>query len=259
MPRKKIIDAKSCKFSLDVSGENKEILDELTTNYMLKYGPMINKIISTFCRLPKSVKKVIEKSCLTEYERLCKEIKLTEESFHRLPLEQERDTYLEILKLINGGIYEVIDEKETSVMTKIKLVDGYLIIPDDWIVVNPEAAKNCRYATVLECRNSVKYGVPHFIYFSNLKYPRDYTKQMETDFFSLCQKAWPKFAEIKELSDTNKLIPYPENNGQYLNLEAHLAAPTIGLFHIEEQGERSYGEPPYGAMIVRAKIKEDEE
>ena len=252
MPRKKIIDSKSCKFSVDVSGDNKEILDELTENYMFKYGPMINKIIGTFCRMPKSIKKVIEKACLAEYNRLGAELEDITEEFHRKPLEQERESYLEILKLINGGIYEIASEpEEEETMKTIKLTDGYLIIPKDWIVVNPEQAEDCRYAAVLECRNSAKYGVPHFIYLNNFRYGNEYTDMMEENFYELCRKAWPKFTEIEELNKKNQLVPDPEHKGQYLNAEAHLAAPIIGLFSIEEQGDNPFNDPPYGAMIVR--------
>ena len=59
MARKKIIDSNACKFSLFITGDNKEILDELANNYQLKYGPMINKIIKTFCRMPKPVKNTM--------------------------------------------------------------------------------------------------------------------------------------------------------------------------------------------------------
>ena len=253
MARKRILDANACKFTLNVVGDNKEILDKLTERYMVKYGPMINKIIGTFCRMPKSIRLVIEKACLAECKRLMTEIEHTEEkSYHRELLEHERDSYVEILKLINGGDYEIQEEKdEESNMIKIKLADGYLLIPSDWIVVNPERAEVCRYAAVLECRNSLKYGVPHFIYFNNFKHACDYTEHMEAEFFSLCRRAWPRFSEIQELSEKNKLVPDPNNNGKFLNVEAHLATPIIGLFHIDEQGERACGEPPYGAMIVR--------
>jgi len=252
MPRKKIIDSKSCKFSLDVNGDNKEVLDELTVNYNIKYGPMINKIISTFCRMPGSIRKVIEKACLNEYNRLTEELENVTEEFHRQPLEKERDSYMDILQLINKGTYEFSDaESDVKKMKKICLADGYLIIPADWIVVNPERASSSRYAAVLECRNSEKYGVPHFIYLNNFKYGRDYTDSMEEEFYSLCKKKWGKFTEIQKLSNKNKLVPDPDNKGQYLNIKEYLAAPIIGLFSIEEQGERPYGEAPYGAMIVR--------
>lgn len=260
MPRKSIIDSKSCKFSLDVNGDNKEVLDELTANYNLKYGPMINKIISTFCRMPKSIKKVIEKVCLNEYNRLTEELENVTGKFHRQLLEQERDSYMDIIRLINKGTYEFENEEPSEkTMKKIRLYDGYLLIPSDWIVVNPESAENCRYAAVLECRNSKKYGVPHFIYLNNFKYGKDFTDNMERDFFNLCKKKWEKFAEIEELSNKNQLVPDPDNKGQYLNEKEYLTAPTIGLFSIEEQGDRRIGEPPYGAMIVRTENESTEE
>ena len=260
MARRKILDPNSTKFTLNVIGDNKEILDELTGNYMLKYGPMINKIIGTFCRMPKSTKKVIEKACIAEYERLTTEIEHTDvDSFHRAPLIQERDSYLEILRLLNGGTYELQEENEEKPkMKKIKLADGYLIIPSDWIIVNPEKAEDSRYAAVLECRNSVKYGIPHFIYFNNERYVSGYTERMRDEFFSLCKKAWPKFEEIQMLSEANQLVPDPENKGKYVNVEAHLAAPIIGLFHIGEQGSNICGEPPFGAMIVRTSTTVDD-
>lgn len=256
MPRKKIIDSNSCKFSIDVSGENKKVLDEITTNYMAKYGPTINKIISTFCRMPKGVKNVIENACVEECKKLEYHIAHTEEVFHKKPLEEERNFYLEILRLMNQGYYEVKeDNAEKSVMKKIELADGYLIIPADWIVVNPESAKDCLYAAVIECRNSAKYGVPHFIYLTNTQYLGDDSEAMENDFYDLCRKAWPKFAEIEELSKKNQLVPDPNNKGQYLNIEAHFAAPIIGLFYIDEQGDYPLEKQPYGAMIVRTKTE----
>lgn len=77
MARKKIIDSNACKFSLFITGDNKEILDEFANNYQLKYGPMINKIIKTFFRMPKPVKKVFETTCISEYKRIIKELALT--------------------------------------------------------------------------------------------------------------------------------------------------------------------------------------
>lgn len=256
MARPRIIDSNSAKFSIVVTGDNKKTLDELTENYNYKYGPMINKIIGTFCRMPKKIRKVIEKACLAEYNRLTEELAHIEEKFHRKPLEQELEFYLEILRLINGGIYKITDETEEPTMKKIKLADGYLIIPSDWIVVNPEQAENCHYAAVLECMHSDQYGVPHFIYLNNYKYGNEFTDSMKEDFFSLCCKEWPRFKEIEEINEKNQLIPDPNNKGEYLNLEEHLAAPVIGLFSIEEKGENPIERMPYGAMIIRNENEE---
>lgn len=70
MARKKIIDSNACKFSLFITGDNKEILDELANNYQLKYGPMINKIIKTFCRMPKLVKKYLKQPVFQNIKEL---------------------------------------------------------------------------------------------------------------------------------------------------------------------------------------------
>ena len=252
MARKKIIDSNACKFSLFISGDNKETLDELTDNYQLKYGPMINKIIGTFCRMPKSVKNVLETTCVSEYKRLTKELSHANDDFHKKALEEEKDLYYEILRLINSGKYEIPEViSADNTMKKIEIADGYLIIPSDWIVVNPEQAKSCRYAAVLECKNSERYNVPHFIYFNNYKYANEYTESLEKDFYKLCEKNWDRFSDIEKLSNDNQLRPDPEHEGQYLNLDEYLASPIIGLFSIEEENEDSNEEYPFGARIVR--------
>ena len=252
MARKKIIDSNACKFSLFITGDNKETLDELTDNYQLKYGPMINKIIETFCRMPKPVKKVFETTCISEYKRIIKELALTNDDFHKKASEEEKYLYNEILKLLNNGKYEIIEEvEENNTMKKIEIADGYLIIPSDWIVVNPEHAKSCRYAAVLECRNSERYKVPHFIYFNNYKYANQYTESFEKDFYKLCEEKWDRFSDIEKLSNDNQLISDPNNEGHYLNLDEYLQSPTIGIFSIEEQSEDSTDDYPFNAMIVR--------
>lgn len=253
MPRKRTIDNNARKFCLDINSENKKVLDELTINYNFKYGPMINKIISTFCRMPPCIKKYIEESCLCEYTRLTEELKSLTEQFHRQSLEQEKEFYVNILRLINKGTYTLPDEKPNNKMKKIRLQDGFLIIPSEWIVVNPEKADSCHYAAVLECRNSKQYGIPHFLYLNDFKYRKDYTDSMEAKFYSLCKEKWERFAEIEELSNKNQLIPNPDDPEQYLNLKEYLLAPIIDLFSVEEQCEKTYSEAPYGAMIVRTK------
>ena len=50
----------------------------------------------------------------------------------------------------------------------------------------------------------------------------------------------------------NQLVPDPEDPNQYLNMEAYLTSPIIGLFSIDEQGDSLTDEYPYGAMIVRS-------
>ena len=247
MPRKPIVDALSCKFSIDISGDNKRTLDSITAKKNIKYGPAINAIIRTLCCMPNGIKNTLTRVCESEYKRLNDLIANTDEGYFCSQYEEERDFYLEMLTLMHGGNYRI---ETTETMKKIRLLDGYLIIPNDWIVLNPERAEHSRYAAVLEARNYVKFGVPHFVYFNNFQYAGDYTDHMKNDFMRLCRKAWDGFANIEALSNKNQLVPDPENPGTYLNIDANLKAPIIGLFGIDEQGDR-YKKYPHGAKIVR--------
>lgn len=107
MGRKRVLDTNSCKLTLYLTGDNKGILDNLTSNYKFKYGPMINKIIDTFCRMPEKNRKVIENICVSECEFITTLLKNTpDDLYHREALEREQNYYIEILNLINGAIYK---------------------------------------------------------------------------------------------------------------------------------------------------------
>ena len=253
MGRKRILDTNFCKFTLNVSGKNKEILDQLTENYSCKYGPLINKIIETFCCMPTGVKKAIEHACLEQYNKIATELDHTSDEFHRKDLEKSLESSLDILRLINGGIYDIsVSQKEISNTKKLKISDGYLIVPKDWIIINPEDAERHKYAAVLECRNSFTYGIPHFVYLTDYRSADQYTREFEKIFIEKCRQIWPKFKEIEEMNRKNQLVPDPEDPNQYLNMEAYLTSPIIGLFSIDEQGDSLTDEYPYGAMIVRS-------
>ena len=252
MARKKTLDENACKFSLDISGSNKSFLDSLTENYGLKHGPMINHIIKTIFTMPSRMINAIDNACLAEYHIILSELEQAEyNSLHRLKLETELNSFNEFLKLIHNGIFsakeKVINEPG---MQCIELADGHAILPEEWIIVNHEMAKNCKEVAILECRNAQKYNIPIFVYFTNIKYAKDYDENMCEDFYSRCQMLWPNFAEIRELSDRNELKRDPDYPGNYLNVEAYLNAPTIGLFNLYEESEYP-GEQPYGAKIVR--------
>lgn len=237
MPRKKTKNENSFKFSMDLTGENKIILENLSQNYSLKTGPMINHIIQTFCGISDSAKDALEKSLMSEYNRLSEEIKNTKDEFHLQRLTKERQRYADMLQMINAGKFKFPKCEECGNMKKIGLQDGYLLIPTDWIVVNPEAASSCSYAAVLECRNSAQYGVPHFVYLNNYKYAGEYTKEMESDFYAGCVKKWAKFKEIEELNQSKDI---------------DLSAPLIGIFSLTVQNEKeiNINDLPYGATIV---------
>ena len=247
MGRKKIIKLNSHKFSVDVSGENKKYLDELTDNLGMKYGPSINLIISVFAGMPKDIKATILGFCEEKYRELTSYQKVADE-MEKAELENKKEWYLTIARLMNKGRDIVI--KHEDAMRKIEIKNGYLIIPADWIILNPEQAKYCMYAGVLECRNSARYGIPHFVFFSDTKYACDYDALLYEHIQEMCTKAWPDYKALV-LDRQVKLIMDPDRPGQYLNAQDFMEAPTIGHFHISESSECD--NPPCGAVIVRTK------
>ena len=253
MARKRILSLSSYKFSMDLSGENKEAVDEATENYGMKYGPFINMLIKQFLRMPAKMKQAFISFCIFQCQELDKQLAVAGD-FEKISLEDEKRHYLEIARIINAGIE--VHYEESPTMRKIAMEDGYLIIPKDWIVVNEDAAPNCRYAGVVECRNHIKYGIPHFVFFTNAKYGKDY----DTDAINeMCCKAWPRFKDV--IAQQVEPIRDPEKPGEWLNAKEHLASPYIGHFGIDEADSdlRDIEDMPYGAMIVRTSTENSED
>lgn len=132
-------------------------------------------------------------------------------------------------------------------MKEIKMKDGKLIMPQDYIVLNPGDEGKCRLAYVLECRNSAKYGIPHFIYMTDLDGEGAYD-QLEKEMYPLCQDKWPQFqAEVLN----KKVEVIRDENNHFVNAEEHLASPYPGIFRIYRDDEPEFQEDaPDGVMIL---------
>lgn len=246
MARKTIKELKSHKFSVDVGGENKIALDILSENMKMKYGPTINLLISGICRLHPNVKRELLEFCQTQY------ISASETQVHagvmeNKELEEQKAQYLTLAKLINDGNHLSVQSSDR--MRKVKLKDGYLIIPSNWIVLNEDEGNKYAYAGVVECRNSGLYNVPHFVFLNEYKYGCDYNEELYEYVHSMCIKAWPSFEDI--IKKQVKPIPNPLKHGDYLNVKEFLEAPTIGHFHLPESNETN--NPVCGAVIIRTK------
>ena len=130
--------------------------------------------------------------------------------------------------------------------------NGVVVYPEDWIVVNREVAPERRYAGVVECRDADGIRIPHFLFFTNRQYAREYTEQEIAQINRLCAHASQIFARVQEMQV--KPVPDPDHPGRYLNEKEYLDAPQIGYFALYEQGDPAYPsdyDPPYGAKIIR--------
>lgn len=103
-------------------------------------------------------------------------------------------------------------------MKKTKILRGILIIPDDWIISNPEAASRSKNAAVM-----VVEGIPMYVYLHNVE--GDYAMdEISYDFFEKIKEKFPDFSG--------------ENN--------------IEIYPIYEYCVYD-GAPPYGAVIYTKK------
>lgn len=253
------------KLTIDLSDCNKEILEKIKTERRMPYGNTINSLIDAFCEIPESVKKELLTFIKTRIKALYKEMDVAEDFLFR-DLAMQSEAYIEIATFLNDGRRISIESIESEpTLTKYPVRNGILICPDDWIVLNPEQADVMMYAGVVECRNSENFGkenfgekIPHFVFFSNKKYAKEYDNYYTDHINKLCVQMWPNFQKVIE--SQVEPIDDPERPGYQLNAEEWMKAPTIGHFSVYEHGDPIYGtkyEPPAGARIIRTSTDEE--
>lgn len=251
------------KLTIDLSDDNKEILEQIKSERRVAYGNTINNLISTFCNMPVQVKKDLLATIKPKIKELYKEMDVSGDCRFK-EIVAQADAYMEIATFLNDGKSISLESLEAEpTLKKYPLKDGVLICPDDWIILNPAQASVMEYAGVVECRNSENFGkehfgtrIPHFLFFSNKKYGNEYDEYYTDHINQLCVKAWPDFKTV--LDNQVKPIDDPERPGHQINADEWMKAPTIGHFAVYEHGDPIYGanyEPPAGARIIRTSSK----
>ena len=238
------------KLSIDLTDENKETLEAIKNEQRTPYGSTINSLIDLFCRIPGEVKSELLRFCKTRIRDLYEEMdKAGEYEFQSLA--NKSQTYMNLAMFLNNGRRISIDTiKQEPTMQKIHILDGVLICPSDYIILNKDEAEYCKYASVVEVRNA-SFGVPHFVYFATKKI-NEYTDSEYKIIENMCVREWPRFKEI--IDSVVEPIVDPEEHWNYLNKEELDAAPQIGHFEIYCQGDPSYPsnfKPPMGTRIIR--------
>lgn len=249
----------SNKLTIDLLGRNKEVLEKIKNERKVPYGNTINSLISTFCEIPEVVKKELLFFAETRIKELYKEMDAAGECLFK-ELDEQSQSYLKIATFLNDGKKISVEKlKEEPVLKKYPIKNGILICPNNWIIVNPEKADAMMYAGVVECRNAEKFGkenfgvkIPHFLFFSEKKYAREYDAYFLKYINEMCVRAWPNFQKV--IDSQIEAIDDPERPGYQINADEWMKAPIIGHFAVYEQGDKAYGsnyKPPFGARIVR--------
>lgn len=152
----------------------------------------------------------------------------------------------------NDGCIEADEDEDSDdgkpVVKKIKMLNGFLVCPGDYIILNRSEAGHCKYASVVAVRNA-GFDVPHFVYFSS-KEASDYTDNDVELIEKACVGAWPRFKELIG----SWVDPIKDANGHYLNVDEICGTPVIGHFPIFIQDDERYPsdyDPQMEAKIVR--------
>lgn len=246
------------KLTIDLSEKNRVILEKIKAENRSPYGTTINTLIDTFCEIPNSVKKELLSYIKPKIRNLYREMDgASEYSFKELS--EKAQAYMDIATFLNNGNTLSMNEIDNATtMVRYPMRDGYLICPDNWIIVNPEQAEKSTYAFVIECRNAGKYKIPHLLVFINRKSSDDYSDMEKKVFLSECCKVYPRFSDILALQVDP--IDDPDNPGYTLNAQEWLDAPNIGYYDIYVQGDPKFPagfKPVLGARIVKTTIEEE--
>lgn len=241
------------KFSIDLTDENRVILNEVKGRTGTPIGQTINFLVTLFCRIPSDVKAELLAFCKEKLTEISDRMKYAGE-YETQSLMNKYGFYRRLAVFFNDGNDFCVSVKdEEPKMQRIEMLGGVLVCPADYIILNREDAKNSLYASVVEVRHA-GYGVPHFVFFSSRE-AKTYTRS-DTNFIEdLCAREWPRFRDIMDRVVELVYDPNAEeqNFSTCLNAKVAYEAPQIGHFGVYVQGDRDYPsnyKPPMGVKII---------
>jgi len=129
------------RLTIDLSDKNKAILEDMKANSTLPFGSIVNSIISSFCDMPPEVANELLTFCKKQIKMLYKQMD-SASPFAFRELSEKAQVYINLSTMLNHGRRIGIDEiKSEPDMTRYDIEGGYVICPENWIVLNPEEAK----------------------------------------------------------------------------------------------------------------------
>ena len=231
------------RLTFDLSEANKDALEQFKERDPRPFGAIVNYIINTVCMPSDEVRNHMTSDIKHQIRMLNKQCEGVD-LFEKMNIIKQIEEYLDLLQILNCGenikIEDIINDVE---MVKYDISNGYVVYPENWILLNPEDAAMATYVGVVEVRQK-ELQIPHFLFFSSEK-----INQLDSTFFekinAKCAELYPKFRDV-----LNRQVPYIEG----VNEDEFLKSPQIGHFQIPVQGEDDCfkdHKPPYGAMVIR--------
>lgn len=210
-------------------------------------GEAIDYLCNLLTGLRPRVAKALDETCLREAQRISNEMKALPVDGSEEMAFSQLEVYREQFQRLHDhfSLYYEKEEKPQG-MKRVNLLGGdYAVFPSSWILIEPEeCAASCSQVGIIEVRGGAKYNAPHFVFFHNGDYD-------EKDKLKRATKFWPSMNDV--IRDEVKLAV--DDDGRYLNMDEHLAAPMVCYFNLVDASYYQSMEldPPYGAVIYRNK------
>lgn len=236
------------KIGTTVQETTAAILEEIRRNNpesIRSTGEVIDYLCNLLAELTPRTAKVVDEACVGEVQLITNEMRALpldgseQMSFSQKELEREQ------LQRLHKHFSQYREkEDKPQGMKRVDLLGGdYAVFPSSWVLLEPDSCgASCNQVGIIEVRGGSKYNAPHFVFFHN----GDYSQK---DKLQHAVKLWPRMTDV--IRDEVKLIT--DDEGHYLNMDEHLAAPIICYFNLLDASyyQSMELEPPYGAMIYR--------
>ncbi|MDY6228808.1 MAG: hypothetical protein SPH93_14300 [Clostridium sp.] len=219
---------KKIKKSIDFTEDNLDLMtNHIKINNKKNLTMAINELIDTFIIEDKEIKLSLSKFLKDELTNLNNMI-IDVNTYSGIKKCKQKKSYIKLIKFLdNDNTIELENSDEEFqnqiFMRQIKISNGYINIPKEWIILNEDEANNCTYVIVIEVIRCGR-AIEHCIYFSK---------------FHIENISFNELEEIK--SSCRKKINLNDSD---LKLEVHLIP----------EYKNNILNYPYGAFIFRNKI-----
>ena len=241
------ITRRDLKMSFNPTLRNKEVLDLAKSNSRLPLTEIIG--------LSDKVKKTLLSLIDSEIQELQNQLEnLSYNDIRRDDVKSKLNEWYGLRDIVTNYLRHADDNDDG--MQHVDLKQGYLRCPSDWLLVNPDDAPNSTRAYVMECHEGSRYGIPHYVYFDELKELNESFTNMVTNAIL---QAYPDFQRVIDMQVEPEYEPgKPQSYAYIVNKVEYFASPWIGVFPIKTHAEvlqwRQYDptyNPPAGAEIIR--------
>ena len=243
------------KISFDLNYENIEKLNKIKTELysekLASTSDVINSLFDVFIGIEEPVKKSICSFCKLEIKRTNEKIKhVGNPSFQYVELREIRRQYEKIYDFFKLNDMENEDIYALKDMKRINISNGYVVFPNDWVVIKYDPPEDSINAVVIEVMNGWKYNAKHYIFFT---YKNFLDSAEEERILEMISSEYPEFEAILK----KRLKPIYDINGKLINEKEYSEAPAPGFFFLPDSTEAQFKEIPFGAQIFRTISTED--